>query len=323
MSADLALVRAYLDNVHAALQNRAVAHAQAFLEEAQKLLPSVSHPLSLPMQMNVGVGLNTGIKRRGRPNEDFAFAATGVNTQSQETYGLFLVADGMGGHANGQEASRLAIETIVERVLPFLHQECAPATDVGDLLVTAVSAANTAIYERNQAATTYRLFDQMGTTITAVVVFGPRAFIANVGDSRTYLYRTGAGLRVMTHDHSVVAALLACGKIAPEEIYTHPERNKILRCLGASPTVEVDLFTEQLQDGDILLLCSDGLWELTRDHPIEHVLASSWLSAQQMVNALIQAALQSGGRDNIGLVISQVQMQVTAMQTLLIPAAAS
>ena len=201
----------------------------------------------------------------------------------------------------------------------FPWYERTGSRELGNVLVDAVNEANTAIYKRNQGTTSSRPLDQMGTTVTTALVIGPHAFIANVGDSRTYLYRPGVGLRAITHDHSVVAELVASGVIAPDDVYTHPERNKILRCLGATPTVEVDVFYEQLQDGDILLCCSDGVWEMTRDPQIEQILSSSWLSAEHMAERLMHAALQGGGLDNIGLVVSQFQMNMTAMQTIVCP----
>jgi len=313
---DLALVQAYLSNMQFALQNLDVSCAESHLGHALELLaqPDVKAPLHLPMQVDVGVGLDAGIRRKGRPNEDLVFATTGCIAQRCETYGLFVVADGMGGHAKGQDASRLAIQALVDVLLPLVQSGHVEGAEAGSALVDAVKQANAAVYEQNQH--TASLLEQMGTTMTAALVIGPHAFIANVGDSRTYLYRPGVGLRAITRDHSVVAKLVADGLITRDEVYTHPDRNKILRCLGADPTVEVDLFYEQLQNGDILLCCSDGVWEMTRDPEIEQILSSSWLSAEQMAERLMHAALQGGGLDNIGLVVAQLQMEVTAMQTI-------
>ncbi len=113
--------------------------------------------------------------------------------------------------------------------------------------------------------------------------------------------------------------LVASGAITPDEVYTHPERNTILQCLGTNATVAVDLFYEQLQSGDIVLCCSDGMWEMTRDPSIEEILSSCWLSAEQMAEHLMYTALQGGGLDNIGLIVSQFQMNVTAMHTIMRP----
>ncbi len=314
-TADLALVQAYLSNMQLALHNLDVPCAESHLGHALELLaqPDVAQPL--PMQIHVGVGLDAGIKRKGRPNEDFVFATTGCIEQTQETYGLFVVADGMGGHAKGQDASRLATQTLVDVLFPLVQSGHVHGAEPGSALVDAMDQANAAVYEQNQHVVS--LLDQMGTTMTATLVIGPHAFIANVGDSRTYLYRPGAGLRAVTRDHSVVAKLVADGVITPNEVYTHPDRNKILRCLGTAPTVEVDLFYEQIQDGDILLCCSDGVWEMTRDSEIEHILSSSWLSAEQVAERLMHAALAGGGLDNIGLTVARFQMDLPAMQTII------
>jgi serine/threonine protein phosphatase PrpC len=317
MSTDLVLVQAYLENMQMALHNLDVQHAETLLESVQKLLVSSGTTLtySPPMHISVGVGLDTGVHRKGKPNEDFAFATTGLNVQTQETYGIFVIADGMGGHANGRLASSLAVETIVNTLLPFLHYEQVRCAELGDLLVRAVTCANNLIFARNQQAAISSPLGQMGTTVTAGVVFGPHAFIVNVGDSRTYLYRPGAGLRAVTHDHSQVADMVIRGELAPEAVYTHPERNKIYRSVGATLAVKVDLFYEQLQDGDVLMLCSDGVWEMTRDEHIEQILAAP-LSAESMAEHLMHLAIQGGGVDNIGLVVSQFQMNVAGMQTV-------
>lgn len=314
---DTALVRAYLANVQAALRNLDVLRAETFIESVQKLLVQPSVPSSdQPMQLNVGIGLDTGIKRQGKPNEDVAFAATGSNMQTQEMYGLLLVADGMGGHANGHVASRLATETVVNMVLPGLHGECMQTSNVSKLLMEAMTRANALIYEQNREGMASRFLEQMGTTMTVAAVLGARVCIAHAGDSRAYLYRPGTGLRVITHDHSVVANLVASGALQADEIYTHPKRNIILRCLGVAPSIEVDLFSEQLQDGDILLLCTDGVWEMARDLQIERILSSPWLSAEHLAERLTHAALRGGGLDNIGLVVAQIQINLTAMQTM-------
>ncbi len=323
MLADIDLMQAYLANAQLTL-NHDVACAQALLAHAQVFLPPSHLPVSAcaPMHMVVGIGLDTGIKRRGKPNEDFVFTHSGLNTQTQAPYGLFIVADGMGGHANGQIASCLATQTIVDTLFPILHREVVQPSDLSNLLIDAVSRANQAIYERNRDQTTHgsRLIDRMGTTITVAVVFGTQAFIANVGDSRAYLYRACSGLRAVTRDHSVVADLVARGELGPEAIYTHPDRNRITRCLGAFPQIEVDLFCESLQNGDILLLCTDGLWEMTRDICIESVLSTF---PENTIGRLLQLALQGGGRDNIGAIVVQCQFDVAALETIIAPPAAS
>ncbi len=206
---DIALVQAYLSHMQLALQHFDIPCATSHLEHAMELLipPCTLLPPHLPMQIEVGMRLDTGTQRKGKPNEDFVFATVGCTTHSEETYGLFVVADGMGGHARGQDASRLATHTIVDVLFPLVHRGHLQEHALGNALVNAVNEANTAIYTRNQNVTSTRFLDRMGTTVTAVLVMGPHAFIANVGDSRTYLYRPGVGLRGVTRDHSVVATL--------------------------------------------------------------------------------------------------------------------
>ncbi len=254
----------------------------------------------------VGWLSHPGITRRHRPNEDSIFAVQGTRAhQAQpQPFGLFIVADGIGGQKHGQEASRLAIQTLIERVLPQvsgcsgLHE-----ADCRQLLIEGVQAANQAIHHRNQEQRT-----DMGTTITVVLVVGLTAFVVNVGDSRTYLYRASEGLRKVTRDHSVVAYLVEAGIIQADDIYTHPQRNRIYRSLGSQPMIQVDAFIEPLQPDDTLLLCSDGLWEMVRDPGILQLLRDG-VEPSQMSQALLEAALEGGGADNISVIVVQVTQE--------------
>lgn len=256
------------------------------------------------LSLVVGTRTDPGIKRKHKPNEDSLFAMQGARTQNTqpEQFGLFVVADGMGGHANGQDASRLAIQTIINYVLPILSAG-GEMNDEGfvKLLSDGVQQSNHAVNQNNQE----RRAD-MGTTMTAALVVGSMAYVANVGDSRTYLYREPEGLTKITHDHSVVASLVDAGVIKPDDIYTHPKRNQIYRSLGEKPVVEVDTFKVQLRPGDKLLLCSDGLWDMVRDPEIQRVMRAPVSDPAQTTSGLIQAALDSGGEDNISVIVVHV-----------------
>ena len=258
------------------------------------------HNLSLA----VGTRSDPGIKRKYKPNEDSLLAVQGARPQNAQLqqFGLFVVADGMGGHANGQDASRLAIQTIINYMVPPLSE----GKEMGDedfvkLLADGVQQANQAVHKHNQEQR-----GDMGTTMTATLVIGSMAYVANVGDSRTYLYREPGGLSKVTRDHSVVASLVDAGVIKPDDIYTHPKRNQIYRSLGEKAVVEVDTFKVPLQPGDKLLLCSDGLWDMVRDPDIQRVMRSPIPDPSRTGDALIKAALDGGGEDNVSVIVVQI-----------------
>ncbi len=256
------------------------------------------------LSLVVGTQTDPGIKRKHKPNEDSLFAARGAreHASAPEQFGLFVVADGMGGHANGQNASRLAIQTIVNMLLPQICGQ-PPQNEEAyrELLASGVQSANEAVYNRNQEERA-----DMGTTMTAVLIEGSMAFIANVGDSRTYLYHPPDGLRKITTDHSVVASLVEAGIIKPDDIYTHPKRHQIYRSLGEKLEIEIDTFTVQLQLGDKLLLCSDGLWDMVRDPRIQDVLSQPSPDPYQTGDALVKAAFDGGGEDNVSVIVISI-----------------
>ena len=254
--------------------------------------------------LDIGTGLDAGIKRRGSPNEDSLFAienCAGMEAAPQPM-GLFIVADGMGGHGNGREASRLAIRAMRESVLMALRlgvEEDEPLTEV---LVGGVQNANHCVYTCNQQKHT-----DMGTTLTAALLWGTNVYVVNVGDSRTYVYRESEGLYQVTRDHSVVARLVERGAISADEVYTHAKRNEIYRSLGNHPTVEVDSFAVPVRVGDVLLLCSDGLWEMVRDFEIEQIIDACAAYSSHLCGMLVQAALNRGGKDNISVIAVSVR----------------
>ncbi len=259
--------------------------------EDEDLAESVIH-------LDVGTALDSGIKRRGQPNEDSLLALPTIRPSRKggQPLAIFVVADGMGGHGDGQEASRLAVSSMHDAMqlalLDGLEDEV-----YEELLSEGVHNANLIIYRHNQQKQT-----NMGTTLTATLIAGNTAYIANVGDSRTYLYREEEGLKQITRDHSNVARLVEVGAITPREVYTHPKRNEIYRSLGQSATVKVDTYRLPLKIGDLLLLCSDGLWEMVYDADIEQIIEASLPSTAQVCDALLSAALRGGGKDNISII---------------------
>jgi len=254
---------------------------------------------------DVGIGWDAGTVRRSRPNEDSLVVLRSTCTHNGRLLpiDLYVVTDGMGGHSQGQEASRLAIQGMIQTVLPdILASEQLDDDFVIKILVEAVQWANQAVHESSQANSV-----EMGTTITAALVFDGTAYVVNVGDSRTYVYRAGEGkLSQVTRDHSLVARLVETGAISRDDVYTHPDRNKVYRGLGEKSEVKVDWFILPIQLGDHLILCSDGLWEMVRDKEIERIMNKYAANPPQASAALVEAALQGGGADNISVIVVRI-----------------
>jgi len=222
------------------------------------------------------------------------------------SFGLYAIADGVGGHEGGEIASGLALRVMAESIVKsiLLVESEGRLSELNDELILkdltqAVATANSEVYVQSQVKG-----NNMGTTLVATLFIGNTVYIANVGDSRVY-FLEGEELRQITNDHSLVAALVAAGEITPDEIYIHPRRNVITRCLGIRQCVEVDLFTEELKPGDALLLCSDGLWEMVRDNEIRDVVVRAQ-SSQAACEHLVELANQNGGIDNISVIIVKV-----------------
>ena len=258
------------------------------------------------LTLRVGSQLDPGIRRKERPNEDTLLVSQGsMPSASASTlskpFALLIVADGMGGQAHGQEASRLAVQSLAAYVAGSLGSQPSKPEDLLPLLTAGVQYANQLVYQHNREQR-----DQMGTTMTAALVMETTAYVAHVGDSRLYLYRHPTGLGQITRDHSVVARLMAAGVIAPEDIYTHPLRNRIYRSLGEQARTEVDGDAVPLAAGDLLLVCSDGLWEMVRDQQIAAILTTPRSHPSKTAHALVQAALAGGGEDNISVIVAQV-----------------
>jgi protein phosphatase len=225
-------------------------------------------------------------------NEDFAgaFAPT-TPDDSWDRGPLFVVADGLGGHAAGEIASRVA----VERVLASWSSRRAQPPN--QALRNAVRDANVGVFD----ASLERDNRGMGTTIVAATLAGTEAVIANVGDSRAYLARDGRCTQLTT-DHSRVAEMVRMKLITPEQAATHPSRSQLTRSLGAEPAVQVELCRTQIVRDDVLVLCSDGLWDLvSRTEIAEHAaaLGNDVQTADAMVDNLLDLAIKRGAPDNV------------------------
>jgi serine/threonine protein phosphatase PrpC len=225
--------------------------------------------------------LNEDVAAYVLPHPDEPFARSGA---------LALVADGMGGHAAGEVASRLAADIIRGRYYDL-------AGTVPEVLAACLEAANRTIYQRGRSDPRYA---NMGTTCTVIAVRDDRVYLGHVGDSRAYILHDGR-LRQISQDHSVVAELVRKGTITASEAMQSPYRNLVVRALGIGPTVEPLIWTEglPLHAGDVIVLCSDGLSDLLEDDVIAESVER--LAPLPACRELIAAALERGGKDNISV----------------------
>ncbi|MGQ0647875.1 MAG: Stp1/IreP family PP2C-type Ser/Thr phosphatase [Gemmatimonadaceae bacterium] len=224
-------------------------------------------------------------------NEDSFFA------HATRERGIFIVADGMGGHAAGEVASEMTVQIISRE----LHELENLGDSALERLSSSIQHANRAVYER-----TIQESDKqgMGTTASVLLVSGDQFLIGQVGDSRVYLLRDGA-LRQLTKDHSYVQEQVDAGLLTPEQARYHPYSNVITRCVGASDNVEPDTYTGDIRPGDVFLVASDGLTGMVDDRRLQQLLLSR-ASAGRVVDALIAEANYRGGLDNITAIVVQV-----------------
>ena len=240
---------------------------------------------------------DVGRKRKG--NED----ALCLNDEQR----LYVVADGMGGHAAGEVASRVAVDAIAEFVeltggnqeitWPFGLDET--ISYEGNRLKTAVRHANTRVIEATRESAEY---EGMATTVAAVLVDGDIANIAHVGDSRIYLWN-GESIEQLTRDHSWVNEQIENGAISPEQARSHPLRNVVTRALGGRADLVVDIQSRRMAPGHMLLLCSDGLTTMVPDDGIARILRESEGDVARATSALVSEANERGGEDNITVVL--------------------
>lgn len=212
---------------------------------------------------------------------------------------LFAVADGMGGYAAGEIASRETLKAFEAATYELRHAKESGDKATEAILQNAFAKANAHVYKM---AVSNEAYTGMGTTLTVLYLPGGgdhTAYAAHVGDSRLYLFRSGV-LSQVTRDHSYVADLLAKGEITDSEAFTHPKRNILLAAIGVEESVSADIFHFALEDGDRLLICSDGLSDMLRDEEIASVMG---LPLEAAADDLLKRSLEKGGKDNVSLIL--------------------
>jgi len=270
----------------------AAAFGQALTQALGTLKPSA-------IKTRVGHNTDDGVVRDHNEDNVIAQERGVLSGKIPLTCGIYIVADGMGGHAAGEVASDMAMNaamSAMDKAARALEQ--ADTGQMREIVKQACLAANQAVYSERT-----RRGSDMGTTIVAALRIGDRVAVGNIGDSRAYLINAQE-IKSITVDHSLVQRLIDTGQISPAEARTHPQRNLIYKVVGDKPTTEPDVFDVRMQPGDRLLLCSDGLWEMVEDHVIWQTVLSQQ-DPQLASDQLIGLANQAGGEDNITVVIVQ------------------
>jgi protein phosphatase len=270
------------------------------------LLSTRANSLRRPESLDLRVGRRTDVGQLRELNEDSLLTLDLVwsNKSISRPLGLFVVADGMGGHEGGEVASGLLVRAVAQHaaseLLPRTTAAAGEPLDFGAWLSAAIQAGNVEVFERSETAGT-----DMGTTVVAALVAGNEAYVAHVGDSRAYRIND-SGIEQITVDHSLVESLVASNQITREEARHHPQSNVIYRTIGDKRQVTVDLDLVTLAPGDSLLLCSDGLSGMLSDDQLQRLVATA-ASPQAACDALIDAANRAGGEDNITAIVIRAE----------------
>jgi serine/threonine protein phosphatase PrpC len=250
-----------------------------------------ANPAAPPSRLTIRAILRTDVGKVRSENQDYGT----MTVPSEKAPGqLMIVADGMGGHRGGATASRLAAETVKEQFLS------AASNDLSEVLRGALEKANVTIWSQAQSNPDLR---GMGTTTSALVVREGKGWFAHVGDSRIYLVR-GQEIRQLTDDHSLVASMVREGLLTSQEAENHPRRNVLQRSMGVSEEVEIDVRGPiDLQEGDVFIICSDGLHGVVKEEEMKQVAR---LSVEAAADEFLRRALEKGAPDNVTVIVGRV-----------------
>jgi serine/threonine protein phosphatase PrpC len=269
------------------------------LSEEPFFPPAESYQEQLePAQLFAGSAQSVGMQREHNEDSLFMLTTTVASNNSPVNFGLYIVADGMGGHRYGEVASELAVRVLAEQVtqkllMPlFRPAQETPHDSIQEILRDSVYSAHREITKETPGG---------GTTLTAALVVGERLTIAHVGDSRAYLLDHDE-VRTLTRDHSLVKRLVELGQITAEEAAIHPQRNVLYRALGQGEPLEADINTISLPESGTLMLCSDGLWGVVPQEELVEIINES-ATIHQACQRMVNAANEKGGPDNITVIL--------------------
>ncbi len=252
-----------------------------------------------PLQLVVGCAQSTGRQREHNEDALFTLSTTLSSGQNNLPFGLYLVADGMGGHQYGEVASEIAIRNMASHVIEKLYiplfnsSPSSPDESLQEIMQMGVLGAHQAITKQVPGG---------GTTLTAALILGDQLTIAHVGDSRAYHIGNNGTIDPLTRDHSLVSRLVELGQITTDEAAVHPQRNVLYRALGQGEPFDPDIKTTPLPDSGYLFLCSDGLWGVVPDDQIHRTIMQA-CSPEDACQKLVEAANLAGGPDNITAIL--------------------
>lgn len=252
------------------------------------------------------VGWLTDVGRVRGHNEDALFVFTGEQDASNAApaFGLFIISDGMGGHQAGEVASSLTVRTVAAHLLAQIYIPLLSGGERGADQPSLTEVMREAITLANRLVT--QDLPGSGCTLTCGMIVGDRLFVGHVGDSRAYLSRNSEPLKLITHDHSIVSRLIEMGQLTEEEAAVHPQRNVLYRAIGQGGGLDVDVATYTMQDGDCLLLCTDGLWGMIPDADLVQLCLTD-RSLPEVCQQSVDAANAAGGNDNITILLVKIQ----------------
>lgn len=248
----------------------------------------------------VGTAQSTGLERSHNEDTLFVMKGNSEGEGSLPDFGLFIVADGMGGHRAGEVASAISVRKVAHRITKdtilhlFDEQNSAEIPPIQDMVRQALELANDAVVERVPGG---------GTTLTVALLLGNYLTIGHVGDSRAYIISDN-GSKAITRDHSLVERLRELGQLSEDEAASHPQRNVLYRAIGQGTILEVDVVSHPIPSNGYMLICSDGLWGVVDEDDIQSIILKS-SHPQVACEQLIQAANAAGGPDNITAVLVQ------------------
>ena len=253
-------------------------------------------------QLIAATGQSVGKQREHNEDSLLAITSTVAGKATNVPFGLYMVADGMGGHQFGEVASNAAIRVVAGQIMRKFHSYLfaiptqQPEESLQEIMENSIKEAHRVVQKDAPGS---------GTTITAALVLGQQVTIGHVGDSRAYALYPAGRVEQLTHDHSLVKRLEELGHLNKEEAATFPHRNVLIRALGQGDTLDVDVFTVPFPRNGTLMLCSDGLWGVVADHELMKSLTEA-PNLQRACQTMVAAANTAGGPDNISVVLVQM-----------------